>query len=769
MPIVKIVPMPGPQGPGGSGEGGDIADFVFTNVDSTNSSITVTGNKELTIQSGASQDLNVRAGDDLWLTADDNIFVQADDEVNLRSQSSTTIITNYVDQGDEQYEWQFGSQGYLTLPGGGEIINSPDSSGDSGGYSTLKLDPDNTLESDQYIIIDPTGPNHIHIRAGGTQDDSSADLFLGGELNNVQVSDQGREVIIRAREEDTTYTALNVNYVSGESFVLSMETEIVEGDSVLINDVYYPVQNLVLDSPSAGLQTFTVTGRTFTSNETYTFYRTSYYSNYWRFKSDGSILFPDDTVQTTAYTGGANGDLVVPTAIKDSEGDDFITFTRTSTNTARIATPQDDLSLRSARDITLFPGSDGDGNVYIGWGDAELTPDATNRVATIGDVQAATGLGDITFDGVKIIGAGTASGDGLGAGTMQLVPDADLYANDQYLIIDPTDPNHIHIRAGGQQDNSTADLILGGERTNVRVSDTNGTVYISSKRPDTTDTYENVNGDGGPIFAIFADLSNISPNENFSVEVGGTLYVIDSVQVLDIEGSPVTEITATPATFVTGESYTIHESNYENNWAFNENGYLTGPAMGGLFVSGILNGESDLWLGSSGNVVLSPGEGEAFIDDTSNPDNQIATIGDLGSDTTFTVAGGTLGTQPTFTGAPLFTGSYVRTGPMVHFRIDVDFDNITSFGTGQYYLDLPFPAKYNYEFTAGCLHDISETRDYPMTGHVYAGESRMLLKSLDSQGNSAFAVPFTATTPVTLAVADNFHISGNYIVDTEAP
>jgi hypothetical protein len=136
-------------------------------------------------------------------------------------------------------------------------------------------------------------------------------------------------------------------------------------------------------------------------------------------------------------------------------------------------------------------------------------------------------------------------------------------------------------------------------------------------------------------------------------------------------------------------------------------------------------------------------------------------------DTTFTIAGGTLGTQPTFNGAPLFTGSYVRTGPMVHFRIDVDFDNITSFGTGQYYLDLPFPAKYNYEFTAGCLHDISATRDYPMTGHIYAGESRMLLKSLDASGNSAFAVPFTATAPITLAVADNFHISGDYIVDTE--
>jgi hypothetical protein len=149
--------------------------------------------------------------------------------------------------------------------------------------------------------------------------------------------------------------------------------------------------------------------------------------------------------------------------------------------------------------------------------------------------------------------------------------------------------------------------------------------------------------------------------------------------------------------------------------------------------------------------------------------NRLTTVDDLGVDTEFPVFGGTLGTQPTFDGNPLFTGSYVKIGPMVHFRIDVDFDNITSFGTGQYYLDLPFPAKYNYEFTAGCLHDISATRDYPITGHIYAGESRMLLKSMDASGNTTYAVPFTATAPVTLATADNFHVSGDYIADPEAP
>jgi hypothetical protein len=134
-------------------------------------------------------------------------------------------------------------------------------------------------------------------------------------------------------------------------------------------------------------------------------------------------------------------------------------------------------------------------------------------------------------------------------------------------------------------------------------------------------------------------------------------------------------------------------------------------------------------------------------------------------DTAFTVQGGTLGTQPTFNGAPLFTGSYVKTGDQVHFRIDVDMDNITNFGSGQYYLNLPLPSKYNYQFAAGCLHDISTGRDYPVFGHVLAGESQMVMKSIDAQGNSAFNVPFTATSPFTLAVADNFHISGDYITE----
>jgi hypothetical protein len=133
-------------------------------------------------------------------------------------------------------------------------------------------------------------------------------------------------------------------------------------------------------------------------------------------------------------------------------------------------------------------------------------------------------------------------------------------------------------------------------------------------------------------------------------------------------------------------------------------------------------------------------------------------------DKEFEVVGGTLDVQPTFDGDPLFDGSYVKTGKIVHFRIDVNFSNILTFGTGQYYLNLPFTPKYNYMFTGGCLHDASTGVTYVITGHVFAGNPQMRLESTDNTGNSSFNIPFTSTAPIALDTADNFHIYGDYIV-----
>lgn len=207
----------------------------------------------------------------------------------------------------------------------------------------------------------------------------------------------------------------------------------------------------------------------------------------------------------------------------------------------------------------------------------------------------------------------------------------------------------------------------------------------------------------------------------------------------------------------------------EISWAFAPDGVIYGPAMGGVKVPAILGVPGQgLYVGTTepGDVVVIGGDSGQYIGDDSDTLNQIATIRDVGVETSFVVNGGTTGTQPTFDGDPLFSGSYIRmSSNLVHFQIQVDMDNITSFGTGQYYVDLPFPAKYGYKFREGCLHDISAGIDYAIGGHVSAGESRLMLTSTDAQGNSSFDIPFVFNNPVTLNAADNFHISGSYIAE----
>jgi hypothetical protein len=135
-----------------------------------------------------------------------------------------------------------------------------------------------------------------------------------------------------------------------------------------------------------------------------------------------------------------------------------------------------------------------------------------------------------------------------------------------------------------------------------------------------------------------------------------------------------------------------------------------------------------------------------------------------GVSTPYEPEGGTIGgTQPTFSG-PAFTASYTRFGNMVYFSIQVDFDNILTFGTGQYYLTLPYNSKNEVKFSDGCLHQIG-VRDWQIRGAVLAGENVMKLAVTAVQGNRIYDQAFTSTDPFTLTSSDFFHIAGTYEID----
>jgi hypothetical protein len=395
------------------------------------------------------------------------------------------------------------------------------------------------------------------------------------------------------------------------------------------------------------------------------------------------------------------------------------------------------------------------------------------------------------------------SSDGLNNDTIEVIPDFGLYddGGNQYLVIEPTmaptpeEPTHIHIRPGGTVDASTTDLILGGERNNVVVSDTYKSVGIRTAY-QTQNSYVNLSETSGTQFVA---LSTADIQTGYIVNVGGTVYTVNAVTSID-EG--IVGVTATGAVFEADTEYTFVYAPTETNnqWTFGSNGVLSGPAMGGVRVPAITNSgpDDDLYInafGASadirleadqdirlateyGNIIFNADGGE-YIGSSSSPENQIATIGDIDS----TVSNGMVRYSPTFTATGLaFTGSetthptynsyYVKAGQMVSFVIEVDLTTVTNFGTGQYKLQLPFTPAFGFNHFSGWAWADPNVSPDTGTGHTIinadtAGVTDVLdLHYLKQAGGANSPIReglFLQGTPVTLTTISKIYVNGTYI------
>lgn len=133
-----------------------------------------------------------------------------------------------------------------------------------------------------------------------------------------------------------------------------------------------------------------------------------------------------------------------------------------------------------------------------------------------------------------------------------------------------------------------------------------------------------------------------------------------------------------------------------------------------------------------------------------------------GVNTVYQPNGGTIGgTQPTASG-PFISGSFNRFGNMVHFNIQVDMDNMTSFGTGQYYVTLPYPARVRYTFANGHLLDFSANKTYNLVGECAADSDIIKIYYIGPNGQMD---AFDHNSPVNLTIEDYFDISGTYEIE----
>lgn len=244
----------------------------------------------------------------------------------------------------------------------------------------------------------------------------------------------------------------------------------------------------------------------------------------WTFDTNGDVTFPDSTIQTTAYTGTAlkiaNGNSNIDIATIDSD----VTITTNNNiwtfNTAgNLNLPGGGIVDGSDFDVDIIAGNDGANSVFGHVSFETNGPIGLNSLTfnSLGEITVSTADAN---DGL-IKWVANSSGDGFGFTTMVLVPDTTVEGYDQYLIIDPTGPDHIHIRAGGTQDNSIAQLYLGGENSHFLVdSGENPPVYVTSNNNTWTfDAVGNLNLPGN--VTNFAACSAINFVANSSGDGSG--------------------------------------------------------------------------------------------------------------------------------------------------------------------------------------------------------------------------------------------------------
>jgi hypothetical protein len=113
----------------------------------------------------------------------------------------------------------------------------------------------------------------------------------------------------------------------------------------------------------------------------------------------------------------------------------------------------------------------------------------------------------------------------------------------------------------------------------------------------------------------------------------------------------------------------------------------------------------------------------------------------------------------TYTGTPT-TGSYMKIGKMVTFRIHVDFATVTNFGTGKYSLTLPFAPVAHYIFRDGGLHHTDTNPDdhYQVAGDADPGSTTLSLY----YSSGAQDLAMDKNSPHTIHTNDYLYISGTY-------
>jgi hypothetical protein len=320
-----------------------------------------------------------------------NIKLQTTENLDLRSGGNLNIrglgqqpVRIYTD--NPTHMWEFDTAGSLTLPREGKIngIGDGGPGGDRYGYmtwdgnssagglgwNTMKLVPDTGLESvDTYIILDPSyvdsETGSIHIRAGGTLDNSLAHLCLGGENSHVKIG--------AGANPPVTVKANNNSWTFGTDGTLTFPDSTTQNTAARIT---------VVGDDSTGV--------TLNAGETI------------KIAGSGSITtsVSGDTITITGTGGGASiGDLTVDGTTISSGSSSKITLNESVDITGTLQVNDINSADSSAIQINDGVNVSGDLNVSGSINKVTITAPAAGSTLTIANGKTLTASNSLTFTG----------------------------------------------------------------------------------------------------------------------------------------------------------------------------------------------------------------------------------------------------------------------------------------------------------------------------------------------------------------------------------
>ena len=444
--------------------------------------------------------------------------------LTLQPESAAISVSNLGT--GEGYNWQFDNTGNLTIPGNinyanGVSILSGITAGSGSvsslvnGSQTLSLNSDGTVTMPLGSVIKATTDSYTGISTsnGNTFAYVNSDGFyvstlyttaeyewhfdntgLLGLPNGAKI---GSSDANKFATDQATVGSLDLRDGSGRGFYTGVDGYTLRSNGThnwtfgINGQITTPQGGVIGDTYSDGLGTSIGAGsgennyagiNSYTgdqwveANSTAVYIGTNYLAsggNTWTFNKNGSLTFPNGTIQTTAWLGQAvNVGNTAPTPNIGSlwfdtvDGRTYVGSGSYWVDASPTVTPAPSYYLGN---LTV------DGDV-VDFTYGNLTIDSTGILLVNGTEVAGTGTGNVSFNNTMLVtGAGTNAG--WDHGIISLAPGGQI-ASGQYINIYPTaayDAPHIHIAAG--IDNGGGDLILGPDEYHVDVNH-NGNIYV---------------------------------------------------------------------------------------------------------------------------------------------------------------------------------------------------------------------------------------------------------------------------------------------------